>query len=65
MELDEQEQQRRQAILNFARRSTELEGGQTDAQARAIQDRWARGEIDGEEMTALTRELCGLPRQSA
>ncbi|MDJ0315769.1 antitoxin VbhA family protein [Arthrobacter antibioticus] len=39
------------------RHSTEMEGGRSSDQARAVQDRWARGEIDADEMVELTKEL--------
>lgn len=51
-----QEQARRQQRAEFVRVSTEMEGGQTSPAARAIQDRYVRGEITADELLELTRE---------
>lgn len=57
--------QERRAAVERARHSTEMEGGISDAAARAIQDRWARGEISDRQLIAETRILCGLPAHSS
>ncbi|MHA7304229.1 antitoxin VbhA family protein [Arthrobacter sp. TMN-49] len=47
----------RQSALADIRHSTEMEGGRSSDQARALQGRWARGEIDADEMVELTKEI--------
>ncbi|MDO5500925.1 MAG: antitoxin VbhA family protein [Propionibacteriaceae bacterium] len=56
------ERHRREREVALARASTELEGGATDDVARRIQDDYARGLIDADELVARTREQLGLPR---
>lgn len=41
------------------RHSTEMEGGRTSDEARAIQDMYVRGEIDEEELMRRTFALDG------
>lgn len=51
------EAQQRRAIIADARHSTELEGGRSSDEARAIQDRWAAGNITLEEYGAQIAAL--------
>ncbi|MHA7306054.1 antitoxin VbhA family protein [Arthrobacter sp. TMN-49] len=50
----------RQAALVDIRHSTEMEGGRSSDQARALQDRWALGEISEEEMLQEIKNLYQL-----
>ncbi len=52
---------RRRLVVDESRHSTELEGGRSSDEARAIQDRWADGEISLEEYGAQVAALLGLP----
>ncbi|PPK91897.1 hypothetical protein CLV92_12016 [Kineococcus xinjiangensis] len=54
------EQERRRRQVETVRASTELEGGRSDDEARAEQDRWVRGEIDVDELVRRARAQCGL-----
>jgi hypothetical protein len=55
--LTEAERARRQQIVDEARVTTELEGGSSSNEARALQDRWVRGELTRAEMSAEVRRL--------
>lgn len=48
---------RRRLVVDESRHSTELEGGRSSDEARAIQDRWADGEISLEEYGAQVAAL--------
>lgn len=52
-----EEQARRQHVIEQARHSTEMEGGRTDDEARAIQDQFVRGEITDTELIEKTHAL--------
>jgi hypothetical protein len=55
--ITDEEYQQRLFDARMARHSTMLEGGRTPPEARAIQDQYVRGEIDGDEMHRLTMAL--------
>jgi hypothetical protein len=55
MSISDEERAQRAADAQRIRHSTELEGGRTDDAARAIQDMYVRGEIDGEELIRRTK----------
>ncbi len=55
MPISDEERAQRAADAARIRHSTELEGGRTDDAARAIQDMYVRGEIDGEELIRRTK----------
>lgn len=57
MGLTPEEIEERRWHVRQIRHSTELEGGRSNDAARAIQDRWVRGEIDDDEWVWLTQEL--------
>ncbi len=52
-----EEYERRVKVLSRARHSTEMEGGRTSDAVRAVQDRWARGEITADEVGTLSAEI--------
>ncbi|WP_446719776.1 antitoxin VbhA family protein [Isoptericola sp. F-RaC21] len=60
MTINDDERTRRTADVARVRHSTELEGGRSSDAARALQDAYARGEIDGDELVRRTRALHGL-----
>jgi len=49
--LTEEELERRRDAIDFARVSVELEGLPTDDEYREWEERYARGEIDAEELS--------------
>jgi len=55
MPISDEERAQRAADAQRIRHSTQLEGGRTDDAARAIQDMYVRGEIDGEELIRRTK----------
>jgi uncharacterized membrane protein len=61
MKISAEELAAREYDMMRARKSTELEGGRSSEAARAIQDRYVRGEITSDEMVRLTKELFGAP----
>jgi uncharacterized membrane protein len=64
MARSDEERALRENDVRQARASTELEGGRTSEAARAIQDAYARGEIDYEEFGRRTRAYLNLPETS-
>lgn len=48
--------ERREATAQI-RHSTEMEGGSSSDATRELQDRWARGEINADELVQLTKDL--------
>jgi hypothetical protein len=56
MPISDEERAQRAADAARIRHSTELEGGRTEEGARAIQDMYVRGEIDGDELIRRTKE---------
>ena len=57
MPISAEERARRADDAARIRHSTELEGGRTSDVARAIQDKYVRGEIDAEELVRQTIAL--------
>ena len=55
--LDPEELEERRWSVAQVRHSSEMEGGGSGPEARALQDRWAKGEISGDDLVRLTREL--------
>ena len=64
MAISDKERALRENDVRQARASTELEGGRTSEAARAIQDAYARGEIDHDELMRRTRAYLNLPEKS-
>ena len=64
MAISDKERALRENDVRQARASTELEGGRTSDEARAIQDAYVRGEIDYEEFGRRTRAYLNLPEKS-
>lgn len=60
MAISEEEKRQRAEAARQIRHSTEMEGGRTDDVARAMQDEYVRGEIDGDELIAKIRQRNGL-----
>ncbi len=56
-QLTDAERMRRQQIIDEARTMTELEGGRSSDEVRALQDQWVRGELTRQEMSAEVRRL--------
>lgn len=56
-QLTDTERMRRQQIIDEARTMTELEGGRSSDEVRALQDQWVRGELTRQEMSAEVRRL--------
>ncbi len=56
MTITPQERARRSEDAARIRHSSEMEGGGTDAATRALQDRYVRGEITGDELIDFTRQ---------
>jgi hypothetical protein len=52
-QIDPDESARRRAAVESARHSTKLEGGRSDAEVHAIQERWVSGEIELDQLDAL------------
>ena len=57
MQVSNEERAQRAADAARVRASTELEGGRSSDAARAIQDAYVRGEIDGDELVRRTKAL--------
>ena len=57
MPISDEERAQRAEDAQRIRHSTELEGGRTSDAARAIQDKYVRGEIDAEELMRQTIAL--------
>lgn len=57
MKLTNEQIEDRRRSIEQVRYSTELEGGRSNDAARAIQDRWVRGEIGDDDLVRLTQEL--------
>ncbi|MFJ2301026.1 antitoxin VbhA family protein [Oerskovia paurometabola] len=55
MTISDEERAQRARDAARIRHSTELEGGRSDDAARAIQDMYVRGEIDGDELIRRTK----------
>lgn len=49
MTITPEEQARRRADIDYARHSTEMEGGQSSSAAREVQEAYVRGELTLEE----------------
>ena len=56
-QLTEIERARRQQIVDETRTSTALEGGRSSDAVHSLQDRWVRGELTRQEMSAEVRRL--------
>lgn len=57
---DDQQREKRAWAVEQARHSSEMEGGRTSEEVRALQDRYVRGEVSADELVALTKEHYGL-----
>lgn len=51
------EERRRRLAVDEARHSTELEGGRSDAAARALQERYVAGDLSVDELGEGIRRL--------
>jgi hypothetical protein len=64
MPISDEERAQRAADAARIRHSSEMERGGTDADVRAIQDRYVAGEITAAQLIALTRSHV-IPRDEA
>lgn len=55
--ITEAERARRRRAINQARHSSEMEGMQSDPEARALQEQYVAGELSVTELGDRTREL--------
>ncbi len=58
--INEAEMQARAWAVAQARHSTEMEGGRSSDEVRAVQDRYVRGEITSDELIAWVKAHHGL-----